>query len=110
MTQKYNHKRLVGKHLEGNGHGLQETTSFPNSKDYFRHFKISEIRLRLTFDGVCELILKNYILWSTCKENLHVHNTSHGTVNTKIARKEILNIFLNICCYKCIACNNVQST
>jgi hypothetical protein len=111
MTQKYNHKWLVGKHLEGNGHGLQETIIFPNSKkDYLPHFKISEIRVHLTFDGVYELMLKNYILWQKCRENLHVYNASHGTVNTKIARKEIFNVFLNICCYNCITCNNVQST
>jgi hypothetical protein len=38
-----------------------------------------------------------YIVQLECKENLHVHDTSYGTVNTKIATKEIWKAFL---CYK----------
>jgi hypothetical protein len=54
MTQKYNHKQLVG-----NGHGLQETTiRHYSKKGYFPHFRISEIRVHLTFDGAYELMLK----------------------------------------------------
>jgi hypothetical protein len=43
---------------------------------------------------------KNYIAWLQHKENLHIHNSSHGTVNTKIATKEIQKIFICISAVK----------
>jgi hypothetical protein len=46
-----------------------------------------------TFDGMQESMSKSYIAWLNHTENLHVHNTSHGTINTKIEIKEIPKAF-----------------
>jgi hypothetical protein len=32
----------------------------------------------------------NYFILQKCKKNIYIHNTNHGTVNIKIATKEIL--------------------
>jgi hypothetical protein len=46
---------------------------------------ISEIDKHLRFDDVYESMSKNYTVWLKHKDSLHVHNTSHGTVNTNTA-------------------------
>jgi hypothetical protein len=50
--------------------------------------------VRLTFEGVYELMSEDYIVWLQDKEDLHVHNISHGTVITQTATNVILEIFL----------------
>jgi hypothetical protein len=66
---------------------LRQTSILP-------HFKISEIGVHLTLDGVYKSMPKWYILRLIGKENLYIHNTSHGTVNTKITTKVIPKVFL----------------
>jgi hypothetical protein len=39
---------------------------------------------------------KNYNVWLKGKENVQVRNTSHGTVNTKIATPNIPKVFRRI--------------
>jgi hypothetical protein len=36
---------------------------------------------------------KNYIVDSNAKENLHVHDTTLGTVNTTIATEKVSEVF-----------------
>jgi hypothetical protein len=51
---------------------------------------------------------KNYIVLLKLKENPQIHNTSHGTINTKTATKKILKIFLCISFFKnYITCGKV---
>jgi hypothetical protein len=56
--------------------------------------------MRLTFEGVWEFVSKNYNVWLKRKENLHIHDTGHGTVNTRIATNEIPKVFLCISAVK----------
>jgi hypothetical protein len=51
---------------------------------------------------------KNHIVWLKHKENLYVHNSSYGTVHTKIATKDIPNLFISISIVEnVIMCDNV---
>jgi hypothetical protein len=58
----------------------------------FSHSKFSEIRVRLTFDGIKESMSKCYTVWPKFKAHLHIYNTSHETGNTEIATTDIKNI------------------
>ena len=72
---------------------------FPDSKKHtFSHNEIFEIGLGLAFDIFLVSMLKNYTALLKFQENIHAHNFSHGTVNTKMANK-IPKEF-----YKCLSC------
>jgi hypothetical protein len=48
---------------------------------------------------LCFMASKNryqnfYVVRLELKANLHFHNTSHGTVNTKIGTKELMRVFV----------------
>jgi hypothetical protein len=55
----------------------------------FSHSKFSDIRVRLTFDGIKESMTKCYTVWPKCKAHLHIYNTSHETGNPEIATRDI---------------------
>jgi hypothetical protein len=54
---------------------------------------LSEIEAHLTFDCVQESTSKDYSAQEKSEEIPHVRNTSHGTVNTKIATKRFRKYF-----------------
>jgi hypothetical protein len=54
----------------------------------------------LTFDGVEELISKSCAVSPKRKENLHVHNSSHGAIKTKFKKEgvpEVYSCFFSMC-------------